>query len=326
MSSIVERLAAKAEDACAKATWSQWRPLAAGAGLEPDEVFVIDPEALILGSLAASVHERRLEDRLRWWASVGLGLTGVQRFRSMLKAASPRVQEAAKAFAATAAAVDRSWKPLAQGAHAPPPPSGRSPKGPTTLVLRGSSTLMLRLRAAFGVSAKSDVLALMIAGARSAGPRRGVAVDEAARTMAYSTPSVRRALQEMALSGLVSRAPSRPARFATDVSAWAALLGFQNEDSVRGPRARRSPPPKWRDWASIYRYLDAVVALGGDRAVVAAAPVVQASRLRDLHERFVDELERSGFPAPDASLTPGTSFADAFEDHLDRLIAGIDAS
>lgn len=280
----------------------------------------------LLGSLVAAPHERRLEDRLRWWADVGLGITGVQRFRSLIRNASGRLQADAATFAASAAKVDRSWRAAAGDAAARPAPAGRRPKGPTELALVGPAALMLKLRAAFGVSAKADVLAFLMSGAKEFGARQGVSVDETARALAYSAVSVRRALQEMVLSGLVTVAPTRPARFTTNVSAWATLLGFGNADGERRGATTRGPAaPMWRDWAAVYSYFDAVVALGDDVVLRKAAAVVQASRLRDLHERFAAELERTGFPAPDPAPHPGERFVAAFEAHLERMANGVAA-
>ncbi len=66
MSSIVERIAGKAAEACARTAWAQWRELTAARERGPGSAVVLDPEALLLGSLVAAPHERRLEDRLRW--------------------------------------------------------------------------------------------------------------------------------------------------------------------------------------------------------------------------------------------------------------------
>ena len=324
MSSIIERLARKAAEACARAAWAQWRELAATAESGPRHAVVLDPEALLMGSLVAAPYERRLEDRMRWWTNVGLGITGVQRFRSLIRDASRRLQADAATFAASAAKVDRSWRAAAGEAAAAPLPTGRRPKGPTELALVGPAALLLKLRAAFGVSAKADVLAFLMAGAKEFGARQGVSVDETARALAYSAVSVRRALQEMVLSGLVTVAPTRPARFATNVSAWAALLGLGGADVGKARATMRAAAmPRWRDWAAVYGYFDAVVALGDDAALKSAAPVVQASRLRDLHERFAAELERSGFPSPDPRPHPGERFVAAFEAHLERMADGV---
>ena len=120
-----------------------------------------------------------------------------------------------------------------------PAPAGRRAKGPKELTLSGPAALVLKLRAAFGVSAKAHVLAFLIAGAEGFGARQGLSVDETARALAYSAVSVRRALQEMVLSGLVTVAPTGPARYATNVPGWTALSGFGPTDlGGRGAKAR----------------------------------------------------------------------------------------
>ena len=81
----------------------------------------------------------------------------------------------------------------------------------------------------------------------------------------------------------------------------------------------------WREWAAVYGYFDAVVALGDDVVLRKAVTVVQASRLRDLHERFEAELELAGFPAPDPAPHPGERFVASFEAHLERMADGVAA-
>lgn len=312
MSSHVARLADRAEEACLRIAWRQWNVLVASSD-DPAASDLVDPEALIFASLVGLRRERRLEDRLRWWAAVGVGLTGAQRLRTICSSASEAARREAARFAATAAAADRGWRRLAGEALPYAAPPRRGVKGPPRLALVGPAALMLRIRAAFGVSAKSDLLAYLIGVCD--GPRfaRGAAAEPAARALRYSTPSIRRALQEMALSGVVTTSPGRPARYAVVASDW--MRAFRIRSGASGRET-----PRWRDWPTIIGFLDAIVALGADGRLLTSASIVQSSRLRDVHDRFAEDLDAAGLPTLDPSRTPGDAFAPAFEGGLDAIL------
>ena len=132
--------------------WAQWSALGSYATPERTArpISIVDPEALILLSLGLEKEERRLGDMLFWWASVGSRLTSVQRIRTLAKDLPQDVQQSVGRYATLASAAgDRRWTRLA--AKETPRPHDRRLKGPEVLNLAEASTLMLRLRAAFGV-------------------------------------------------------------------------------------------------------------------------------------------------------------------------------
>src|SRR5688572_23827424 len=95
---IASRAVACATEVC----WRQWRSLAA-AGMPIGKRLVasiIDPEALVLLSLAVRQHERRLDDQLLWWAALGTSLTSLQRMRTLLADFPKRMQGELASFAA----------------------------------------------------------------------------------------------------------------------------------------------------------------------------------------------------------------------------------
>lgn len=260
-------LGQQARDAALDAAWRQWGALGALAS-GPRPRTVLDPEALVLASLALVSHERRLGDVLLWWASVGSRLLSVQRIRSLSgRFARVGTEGSLQAFAASAvAAGDRRWKRLA-GPHGL---DARPGKGADRPDLSDPSAVVLRLRAAFGVSAKADLLAVLL------GRERASTVRELAESLGYSTVAVRVALGEMTLARVSVPTGASPAAYrAADVAQWSALL-------AGGPR------PRWGDWAETFATLLAVAEWGEDAS--AWTPYVASSKARDLAERSARPL------------------------------------
>lgn len=220
---------------------------------------------------------------------------------------------------------DPCWKVLAAGAASAP--TGRAGKASRELRLLEPSTLLLRLRAGFSVGAKADLLAFLL-GTASAGAehRAGATVEVIAKACAWSIAATRRAAREMALARLVVASPERPVRYTVDVPAWARLLRLG--DPLRTQRvaedAAAADVPPWRFWAQMFAFLAACAELGHDTSLARAAPVVQASRLRDLAERFRRPLAWNGIEWLDPRQFPGERYRDAFGTTLDAIVAWVD--
>ena len=230
-------LGQQARDAALGAVWRKWSALGASIG-GPRPRTVTDPEALVLASLALVPHERRLADVLLWWASVGAPLLSVQRMRSLSKRFGSSVPDGGMgAFAASAVeGGDRRWRRLAgtEGLDA------RPGKGSGRPDLSDPSSLVLRLRAAFGVSAKADLFAVLL------GSERPQTVRELAEGSVYSTVAARVALGEMALSHVAEPTGASPAAYRVASAAqWSGLL-------AGGSR------PRWGYWAETLGVLLAV--------------------------------------------------------------------
>ena len=247
-----------ATSAAVDAAWRQWAALGASTGGARPQT-VLDPEALVLASLALVSEERRLGDVLLWWASVGAPLLSVQRTRTLAKTLPDPESRALSEFAASAvAAGDRRWTRLA----GPDGIDGRRGKGGERPDLSDPSALVLRLRAAFGVSAKADVFAVLL------GTERPATVRQLAEASGYSTVAVRVALGEMALASAVVPTGGSPAAYRVhEVGRWSAVL-------AGGPR------PVWGHWAETFAVLLAVGDWG--RRAEAWSPYVASSKARDL--------------------------------------------
>lgn len=331
MFAIDDDIASRATSCAVDIGWRQWTSLTA-AGLpigEPRVASIVDPEALVLLSLLVRQHERRLDDRLRWWATAGTALMSVQRMRTLVADFPARARTELAWFAALAVeAGDPRWRVLADGAATTP--SGRADKGPRELRLVAPSTLMLRLRAGFGVGAKADLLAFLLGVASARSEHAGwPSASGIAAAISYSVASTRRAATDMSLAGLVEARADRPVRYSVDASAWSRVLlprgpGVAEHDDVAAIDAALDLPA-WCFWSQMFAFLAACTELGDDPTFTAAAPVVQASHLRDLAERFRRPLAWNGIEWPDPRRFPGQLYGEAFARIVTSVVAWIDS-
>lgn len=268
-------LGQQARAAALDAAWRQWSALGASVGGSRPRT-AMDPEALVLASLALVPHERRLGDVLLWWTSVGAPLLSVQRVRSLSRVFPQAVADGALgAFAASAVeAGDRRWKRLAG-------PSGldaRPGKGAERPDLSDPSALVLRLRAAFGMTAKADLFAVLL------GTEQPQTVRDLAEASGYSAVAARIALGEMALARVVELTGTSPASYrVADALRWSAVLSG-------GTR------PRWGWWAEAFGALLAVSEWGTEAQ--SWSPYVASSKARDLAERHARPLRLLAPEAP----------------------------
>ncbi len=289
----------QARSAAVDAAWRQWAALGASAQTPAAIGSTIDPEALTLASSLLVKHERRLADFLLWWAGTGAALLSVHRTRSLLRAMPDAAADALAPFAASAlAAGDRRWKTLA----GPEPLDARPGKGGDHPRLTDTSALVLRMRAAFGVGAKADVVAVLL------GLERPATVREVANATRYTTVAARAALAELALAGFTEATGTSPESYqAARRDAWAGLLG--------------APALPWTDWAGRYAALLDVAAWGERADAGGWSDYVAASKARDLTERHAHTFQRW---ASEVRLdgARGEEALPAFGTAVDALVAG----
>ena len=99
---ILKQTASLARQAAIRAAWAQWSSLGAPTADASATTSIIDPETLVLVSLAMLGEERRLADMLTWWAHVGSRLLSVQRMKVLAEAYPECVRERLGRFARSA--------------------------------------------------------------------------------------------------------------------------------------------------------------------------------------------------------------------------------
>lgn len=273
------RVRALAVDTATRAAWAQWAALGAGVVADGELAArsVVDPEALILVSLASADAERRLEDVLGAWAGEGASLLSVQRLESLAAAFPEGVRGRIGDWARYAReAGDRRWRRMVRE----PSPEWPTPRGKPfgTPDLRSGPGLMLRMRAGFGVGCKGDALTFLLA---NGGIDR--TVRQVVEATGYTDRAVRTALEEMERAGFVIRSSGHPTAYRVDPDRWAPLLGLE------------AAVPEWRQWAILYGFLTTVARWSEEAAAAGWSPYVFASRGRSLVETHQQELRTAGF-------------------------------
>lgn len=282
---IVERIRRTAEGAAVEAVWSQWSALTPLATPTDDgQAWTqIDPEALVLASLALSPLERRLEDLVAAWARDAGFLMSKPRFRTVATHFPDDVEARIGDFARYATeGGDARWKSWARPATGDPAPR---PKSLGPLRLTDGPSLALRLRAAFGISAKADILAILLG-------LDGAEMNLTALTAAagYSERMIRTATAEMTLAGFLHEVEGRPSSFWVKPEPWSELLYRFPPD----PSPERTVIPPWTFWSAVLGFLCDVTRWAERAKEKEWTDYVATSRARDLFDDHAPRLRQAG--------------------------------
>jgi len=284
---------AAVREAAARAAWAQWGAIfTSAAGRRPARA-IVDPEALLLGSLALSGHEPRLWRVARLWARYGARLLSVQRAKNIARRFPSSVGEQLREFAQLAVADggDIRWRSLAGDSTKAKPASRPEPQA--SRVLEGGPALMLRLRLGFGVGIKPDVVSYLV-GMEGGGST----VQQIAEATQYYGRAVRRAIEELVAGGFVEARSTAPASYRVDLGKWAELLTITVDN-----------PPAWCSWVDVYAFVAALDAWG--RRLPESAFVV-ASEARDLTAEHAAALESAGVRLTALGRHRGEAYVEPF--------------
>jgi len=291
--------------------WAQWSAIATVAVPGgPRARAMVDPEALVLLSLAVRGRERRLDDLVLGWARGASTLLSAQRITTLAAAFPAGVNEGLEEFArAAATAGNRRWRPHAgEGADVVPPrrlPPVVAPR------LAEAPALMLRLRAGFGVGTKADLLAFLLALRGGEAP-----VSAMAAATGYSGRALRTAAEEMVQAGFVVRVDAAPAAYCADHRAWAGPLLLRPAVPSRGPEV-----PAWRFWARVFAFLADVIAWSHEAEAEGWSAYVASSRARDLVRDHAGPLRTAKLRLPDPALPGGAGFLEDLERGMEHVHA-----
>jgi len=305
--STSDALASRARETALNAVWAQWgvlNPMLLGGGAKQPSS-MLDPEALVLASLGLWEAERRLVDVLAWWAPRGATLMSTRRTDTLRAGFPAQVADRLGHFGSWAnEGGDPRWKGKAIGEV-----TARAGKGPSELGLNGPATLLLRLRAGFGVSAKPDVLAFLLA--LDGEP---AASKEIARAVGYADKNVRVAARDLVLGGFLEERDSYPIGYAARPGFARGLIRLLSWENSSGDGV-----PAWNHWAAVYAFLLSVAAWG--EADGPTSGYVLSSQARDLFERYRWVFRSAELRVPDPNRYPGEHYLGAFSDTLDALSA-----
>ena len=295
---LVEQVA----EAAIESVWIQWRSLGSHITAKGQARWIVDPEALVLISLALRDYERRLWDVLASWAKTGSKLLSVQRMKNLQSKYPSQTNERLAEFAhiAFAEGGDHRWRKLA---GAEPGPLARDQR------LRSASpkawhpaALMVRLRLGLGVGLPADILTFLLSlrGGWASARLIAEATD-------YTVYGIRRAADKMAGAQLIESTTEKPVEYRADSTAWKSVLGLVED------------VPPWRFWYQTYAFVADLVWKVQERELEAPSPYLLSSRLRDLAEKHQDALRLNRIPSPEPSQFIGDEYLVAFEEIAENL-------
>ncbi|HEX6039157.1 hypothetical protein [Longimicrobium sp.] len=288
----------------AAVAWAQWSALATIAvPAGPRARSLVDPEALLLLSLALRGRERRLDDVVMGWVRAASPLLSVQRTLALVESFPAATREGIAVVARVAAqAGDRRWRSHAEEPAGEDAPGRRKSVGAPRLA--EPPALVLRLRAGFGGGMRADLLAFLLAlrGAEAS-------VSAMAGATGYSLSAVRAAAEEMVLGGFAHRVDgASPAAYCADHRAWAGVLGLRGAAATRGPDV-----PPWRHWSLIFAFLADVLAWADAAEAEGWSAYVASSRARDMVEDHARPLRTAKLRLPDPRAPGGAAFLEDLE-------------
>jgi DNA-binding transcriptional ArsR family regulator len=190
----MQRSASSLQGALLNRAWIQWAALGVDATIERDDA-VVDPEALIALTAELGDADARLRDlSTDWCVAYGRYINGSRLKQVVRELGTP--DDAIGEYVATVAAAGGPGWPMASR---PRPEYVRRGKARLDSA-ESKPRLRIRLRAAFGVNARADILAALLA--TSSG---GLNAADLARVTRFTKPSVAEALEALTLAGLVTQ-------------------------------------------------------------------------------------------------------------------------
>lgn len=312
------RIGQTASEAGVDIVWRQWQclgaPIAGSSVRLPSSV--IDPEALVLASLGLWERERRLLDVVAWWARTGSRMLSVQRMRTLLPGFGTDVEEGFGVFAALAdRGGDRRWRRYATKV----PADTRGEKGNAHGHFEAGPTIILRLRAGFGVSAKADVMSFLLGRQSEPATARQIAA-----ALDYTPASIRAAVGEMVRAGVVERVSARPAGYRADnPGVWAKVLRLYDPNQPPNASALTFEPSSWRYWSDVFAFLLAVTEWSKKVEQREWSPFLAASAARDLFEQHRAAFTMNAIPVPPPNRYRGAAYLEGFETTVTTLAAWV---
>lgn len=300
---VVTDIGELAESAGVAAVWTQWVSVTASAvPVEERRAWtIIDPEALLIASLAFQPSERRLLDLSASFVRVGGWLLSVTRVKRLMRLFGDEPARLLPVVASVAVEAGyRHWDVLVGTA-----PHGIRERGKELGDLRvlEPPALMLRLRAGFGLSAKPDLLAFLL------GMRAAADVKTMEAALGYIGRGIRIAADNMALAGFIERIEGSPVTYRADVAGWARILQAYRLD---GADEGEPGIPRWHDWAGVFAFLASAKQWAVSANQQKWSDYVASSRARDLaasHARVLRNADAAFALRNDAR---GAAYVDVF--------------
>jgi hypothetical protein len=316
--------------------WRQWSAIGVAGYSEVPETRVVDPEPLLLLTLTVGRRDARLYDAVLEWLDLNADYLNAQRLQNLAPSFGPHARAGLGAIAeglGRRSAVALKWRKLttlpglpAEEAlfHLPdgrplPIPDNRDEifrrhgllRAPAMrrgvarqFPVEGMPSLLLRLRALFGVSIRCEVLCML-------GASDEIHPSHVARRVGLSPRTTQDLLADMARSGAVQVRTSARAKY------YALIPG--SLDGLLRPDGRTP----WMNAVPLFQALEAVW-LGLDETVGRnLAPSLLASQWRRTARLVTPLLGDGGLGQPlrDESSFVGEAYHDVYIEDVLRMLA-----
>lgn len=288
----MQRLPSSLQGALLQRAWIQWAALGVDATVERDDA-VVDPEALIALTAELGDADARLRDlSTDWCVTYGRYVNG-----SRLKQVARELGTPADAIGEYAATVNAAGGPTWPTATRPR--AGYIRRGKVRLDSANSKArLRIRLRAAFGVNARADILAALLAMSP-----RGLNAADLARATRFTKPNIASALDALLLAGLVAARPvANERRFALPPKV-PILPGLR-------------PPVPQADWVATFSVALEVLRFQSRNDMSTTVRAIEARRLVD---SLVARISAESMPMPYLDAA-GDLFGIAFDRWVTDLV------
>jgi len=323
--------------------WRQWSALGIAGRAHTEDLWAIDPEALLIFSLQMARYEPRLFDEILDWLVTNGKWIDIQRLRGILKAKDEETQRLMSAVACyisqKTGKYKRKWQALASLNRTNPNTSDKmlfktkdgkpypKPGAESSIfhdygflrenfVLRKMSkpvpvgagnTIRFLLRALFGIGSRAECILFLLnydAGHPS----------DVAKAIGLSVRGTQDALIELAESGLVltrSKGKRKIEYWLPEKRWWKFLSGMEYEEGKK---------LVWLDWISLYDALMNVWNILND-VEKTKSDYMRSSKLRQAMEGISIRFLASGFalpPVPDRNIT-----TDKYEEEFENFIGKV---
>ena len=288
----MHRSASALQSALLNRAWIQWIALGVDAVGERDDA-VVDPEALIALTAELGDADARLRDvSTDWCVAYGRYVNGSRLKQVVRELGTP--PEAIGEYVATVAAAGGPAWPMATR-----PRPGYATRGKARLdSALPRPRLRIRLRAAFGVNARADVLAALLVA-----PKNGLSVADVARKTRFTKPNVAFAVDALVLAGLLDARAVGNERRVTLTRAGEILPGLR-------------PPIAQPDWVAQFGVALEVLRFADRDGMSASVRAIDARRVvESLRDRILSE----GLPQPNLDAL-GDDFSAAFDRWTVQLV------
>jgi DNA-binding transcriptional ArsR family regulator len=263
------RLAHEFDGLALDLAWSLWGELGVDGMRRRHDWQAIDLEPLIIFTSYIGNFDSRLRANSMDWCIANARFASAFRLRNLAEQAGPTMHAAFGRYAATVSAHAKVPWP----AHGDPLALWTS-EHIGTPDLRRPSLIQLRLRALVGVSARAEILKLMLAE-----PERGHAASTLAEAAGYGKGSVSQALDLLTMAGVLCVRPT------------ANRLVYRLAHPAGLASALQSLPAAFPDWWPIFKVTEAIAELARARSTSANARAAAADKVL---RRIEPDLRRLG--------------------------------